>query len=125
MKAVDDRGIKNLVSKNQDVVNARIEASEQYGLLHRQSFDPVIVIITVVTEALVAILMTSNRLNDLSRMAQSGGCPLCFMNKVHDSVCSDAHCKLIRESAYDCLISEVADFSLEQARLLKLAPLPC
>lgn len=130
-KAVDDRGLTPLVAAGGEKAARKMESELHERTQTRENFDPLMSMHWAIAGNAMDMLGRAGinplyllAADDRSAPPGRSTCPLCELNYLHKTSCTDARCVLDKEHGYDWMIDRAADDVLTTARELQLAPPP-
>jgi hypothetical protein len=125
---IADRGLDHLVAQGGPMATAQMADQIKTREVTRDNFDPLMAAHWAIVGNAMEMLSRAGidplyLLGD-GRSAPDGrnDCPLCELNYLHKTGCTDPRCVLDKEAGYDWMLDRAADDSLDQARDLKLIP---
>lgn len=122
-KAIDDRGLTALISKDGATATQRLKAELQEAP-ERETFDPLMSAHWGIVNNALRFLEAAGGKGAALNLLGGEICPVCECNRAHEQTCTDPKCGLDKKAGYDWMVDRAADDSLERARTLGLAPRP-
>lgn len=127
---IADRGLEHLVAQGGEMAVKQLSDQLDTGDVTRDNFDPLMsahwAVCGNAMEALSQAGISPLYLfGDMSHAPEGrSDCPLCELNYLHKTSCTDPRCALDKEAGYDWMLDRAADDALQLARELKLVSLP-
>lgn len=127
---ISDKGLDHLVASDGRVALAQSKDQIETKEVTRDNFDPLMQAHWAIVGNAMDTLERAGinpiyLFGDTSKAPEGrNDCPLCELNYLHRTNCTNPKCVLDKENGYDWFLDRAVEDSLEKARELKLIGLP-